>query len=204
MDVFGLASSVEVVPVSSDREFTLCTLIEQAGIVPQQKLRKFLSLNYNVEGEKLSFTRQERGLTIKATTNYKQVGEESFETEITPEKYRDDLARSRMYVKHSHPLIPHSIAGMIMSIVYPTFGIGHGFSTSTVFLPPKNEEDWRKQEIFKHEIARHTIVDRLGAIALLDGRLEGVKVTTKYSGHAHDIAVLSRLYRENQLYRSTG
>ena len=198
----GLATNIEVAPVSDDREVTLCEKIEEIGVEIQSRERRLLTLDAPVYTEKLSFEPiNGDGLVIKATTDYPIPGEESLEVLITPETYKSQLARSRMYAKHLKFGVHSRIASAVASLVYPSFGIGHGFTPSTVFLPARTLEEWREQENVPSEIAAHTIVDRLGALALLDGRLDGVKVTTRFSGHKNDLYVIRNFLLPNLVKR---
>ncbi len=190
LDKLGIATDIAVVPVSQDRELTLCKKLDEAGYEEQGKERKSLYLQEPIISEKLSFEKIERGLIISAKTDYPIPGEQKVEFEINSQNYRDELARSRMYVKHLPRGIPKKIGSFLACFAYPQFGIGHGFTPETVFLPVKNAKEWTRQELMFAEIARHSIVDRLGAIALLPGRLEGVKVSAYRSGHQNDINFL--------------
>jgi len=196
LETFYLATDTEVIPVSEDRELTLCEKIEEVGLEKQNRERRLLRIDHPINTTHLSFQpTTTEGLIIEATTDYPIPGEETIFLEITPQNYKKQLAQSRMYAKWlpdwaNKNNLTRLITKVVMEIVYPSFGIGHGFTPSTVFLPVKNKEEWREQEIYSKEITRHTIVDRLGAIALLDGRLDGVKVKAKFSGHANDIKVL--------------
>jgi UDP-3-O-[3-hydroxymyristoyl] N-acetylglucosamine deacetylase len=193
LDLCGLATSVEVVPVLPDREWTLCNKIEEAGLERQTDKRKLLYLLKEVPTGLLKFTPTKEGLIIRATTDYSVPGKQSAEFEITPRNYRDELARARPYEKHLPLWVPLGLMDFGASLFYPTFGIGHGFSSENVFLPVRTREEWEKQERYHGEIARHSIVDRLGAISLLEGRLEGVMVYANRSGQRNDIQVLQAM-----------
>lgn len=193
LERFGIATDIEVVPVSQDRELTLCNLIDSCGLQEQLGERRMLNIDGPICTEKLQFEPIDEGLVIKATTNYSAIGEQHAQFEITPKNYKDGLSQSRAYAKHIPAGAPFWLASLGAALAYPSFGIGHGFTHSTVFLPVGTEGEWRAQEIYPAEIARHSIVDRLGAIALMDGRLDRVKVTVKYSGHANDIRVLRNI-----------
>ncbi len=190
----GFATTIDSVPLPEDREYTLCKKIEEVGTIEQERKRKLLTLDEKFETEKLSFfPTNESGLVIKAKINYPVIGEEIVEIGITPESYKNELSMSRSYVKHVPSWFPMKLASAIAMFAYPSYGIGHGFTESRFFTPPKNLEEWRRKEIYLGEIARHAIVDRLGAISLLDRRLDGIKVETYRSGHANDLAVLREL-----------
>ena len=96
--------------------------------------------------------------------------------------------------------MPESLQSALASfIIFPRFGIGHGISHDSAFMPTKTVKEWEKQERVEAEIAAHTIMDRLGALALLDGRLQGIEVTCNRSNHPHDIHTLKK-YKKHFVY----
>lgn len=210
----GLATDIMVMPVPHDREVTLCNLLDSVEIVPQDALRKTCRVREDIITPKLSFMpSNEEGLRIKVTTVYPTPGKEEFEAEINPTSYRYELAASRPLINVFPAGVPYAIANWvtsrvplrslspIASVFHPSFGIGHGITEETFFLHTTNLKQWRSQEIYPAEIARHSIIDRLGAIALLDGRLEGTRVETKFSNHANDLAVLKKYVAPNLRYK---
>lgn len=214
LEMLGLATDMVVMPVPHDREVTLCKLLDSIDIVPQDALRKTCRVQGDIITPKLSFMlSDEEGLRIKATTRYPTPGQEEFEAEINPTTYRYELAASRPLINLFPAGVPYALANWvtsrvplqrlspIASIFHPSFGIGHGVTEETFFVNTTNRDRWRAQERYSAEIARHTIVDRLGAIALLDGRLEGVRVETQFSNHANDLAVLKRYVASNLRYK---
>lgn len=202
LERLGLATGVEIVPVSHNREIALCEKIEEMGVTQQSEERHLWTIGGVIETAKLNFYPRINGLVMRAKTDYPGIGEQTIEFEITPQMYKDHLAGSRMYVKHAPSWAPKWLAGSIASLMNPTFGIGHGFTENTIFLPTKDPNVWRARERYKAEIARHTIVDRLGAIALFGARLEGALVESYRSGHRNDIETLRQLERERTLPRT--
>lgn len=190
LSMLGVASDVAVVPNNGAREKNLCDMIDDAGLEQQKAERTTLGVKNSFGNGMLWFEPAGTGLAVAVTTNYPIPGEQSFELQINAVSYRDELARSRPYAKGIPAWMPLIMADAIASFWYPTFGIDHGHNASNVFLPVRTKKEWHAQETSPAEIARHTIVDRLGALALLDGRLDGVKVTARYSGHVNDLMVL--------------
>ena len=148
----------------------------------------------------MSFIPDNEALYMHATTRYNPIGFQAVEFKIDSQTYKTELAGARRYAEHLK--IPMKILGKKVSfaigsaaalVLYPSFGIGHGFNFDNIFIPVSTVDEWREQEQYPEEIARHTIVDRLGAIALLDGRLEGVECYMKFSNHSNDIKVLKEL-----------
>ena len=188
---FGLASDIEVVPTSHNRELTLCEKIEETGTEEQNKTRRILRIPHVIDEDKLLFfPKADDSFSIRATTVYPLVGEESVSFNINAKIFKEELSQSRPYAKHVPNWAPRWVAKIGASLAYPSFGLSQGFSESTVFFPPENLKEWRRKEIYRAEIARHSIVDRLGALALMSGRWKGLTVTTRYSGHKSDIEIL--------------
>ena len=200
----GLATDVHVVPTFEKREKTLCELLDAAGIQQQSKARKEYVLNGKRVTPRLVFEplpeMDSHELVMQATTNYPIPGEQTFRFAITPESYRDELSQSRPYAKHVPTWLPISAASLLASIANPFYGLGHGFTPETIFFPVRTKEEWDAKQLYasEDEFARHTIVDRLGALALLagslGGRISGLEVAAKYSGHKNDIRVLTTIY----------
>lgn len=195
MKALGLATDIELIPVFDDRELSLCKKIEEAGLEKQDVPRRHIYVNGKVGTAKLFFEpREQGGLEIEAETDYLLPGREALTVEIAPENYRDQLAASRMSSKVYRPWMPDWAARAIVSFWNPAFGIGTGFSRKTVFLPTRTKEEWHQQDRYGYgELARHTIVDRLGAIALLDGRLDSTYVRARFSSHRNDLETLKLL-----------
>ena len=192
-------TSTEVFPNTGDEELTLCKKLDEVGTEEQDKERIILKLKEPFVTDRLSFLPIDSGLFMQATTDYFPIGEQTFEIEITTENYKNELAGARRYAEHVKYLnfLPNflrdKLASSLTMFANPGYGLGHGFNTDNVFLPVRTEEEWRAQEQYHAEIARHTIVDRLGAIALLDGRLDGVRCVMKFSNHINDLKVLKEL-----------
>jgi UDP-3-O-acyl-N-acetylglucosamine deacetylase len=195
MKACGLATDIEVIPVFGDRELNLCRKIEEAGLEKQDAPLRYITVNKKVGTAKLSFEpREQDGLEIEAETDYPIPGREVLSVAITPENYRDQLASSRMFSKIYRSWMPDWAAKMIVSFWNPSFGVGTGFSRETVFLPTRTKEEWIKQDRYGYgELTRHTIVDRLGAIALLDGILNYTYVRARFSSHRNDLETLRLL-----------
>ena len=193
----GLATKVEVIPYFEECEKTLCDKLDEVGIKQQEKVRKVLKLDKPLYTDRLSFEPIEEGLVIVAITDYSIPGTQILELRVNPILYRDEVSRSRPYAKQVPVWMPQKLASIIASFVYPTYGIGHGFANSTLLMPVRTRDEWYRSQLYPKgdEITRHTILDRLGALALLDGKLEGVRVIAQYSGHANDIRVLKEMMR---------
>lgn len=185
----GLATNVEVVPTFEEREKTLCYMLDEVGTEEQQRPRRIYYVHELVSSERFTLEpRMDANLVIQSKTEYLYSGTQGCTLVVSPASFRDNVAAARPYAKHA--VLPG--ASFLAALANPTFGLSHGFSKNTVFLPPKSTEEWRARDRFggMDEIARHSVVDRLGALALLGRRIEGVKVRTEFSGHANDLEFL--------------
>lgn len=204
----GSASDIAVLPTLTNRQRTLCDLIDSIGLEPQNAKRgiRKIPIGEKIGNERLSF--QSIGgneLVLSATTHYKTPGKQTHELVVNPGNFKVEVSDARSMVKHL-PLglnhLPEWILNFGASIANPSFGWGHGFSRGEFFFETKDKDQWKSQERQPAEIARHTIVDRLGAIALLGERLEGALVKAKFSGHQNDIDVLKEIVRKSQKYKT--
>jgi len=196
----GLLGNVEVVPNIGGVTKELCDKIKDAGIEKQSKKRKLLRLKkeINLECKLIIQPMDKEGLDIMAYTNYKTIGHQSKQISITPEEFKE-ISMARSYARlvkwtYQTPAklvfndtVRSAIAGVVS---HPYFGLGHGFSKEHVFIPELTKKAWKDAEIVEDEIAAHKIIDMVGALALLKGRLEGVKVTCNGDNHAMDVNFL--------------
>ncbi len=196
LDHLHLATSTQVIPCFAEREKTLCERIEEVGVEAQQMPRRMLRLKDDIITDKLSLERTDTsGLIVRATTSYPLLGESTVELQITPETYKAELSRARPYAKHAPAWMPRKVTRFFACLLNPSFGLNHGFSEDNVLVPERSREklleEQRRVGFGKgDEITRHTIVDRLGALALLPGRLDHVRVTARFSGHKNDLDIL--------------
>jgi len=195
---YKLTTKIMVVPNPIDREKTLCKKINQIGVKDQTKKREKLTIKQPFVTEKLIFL-PGKSLTIESVTNYPISGEEKIKIKITPENYEKELSEARPYIKNVPSWFPKSFSSFLAKFAYPNFGIGHGITENTFFYPPRNLKQWRKQEKYFAEIARHSIIDRIGEISLLERKLEG-KVIINRSSHQITLKVLKKLSEEEIEY----
>ncbi|MBU0615573.1 MAG: UDP-3-O-acyl-N-acetylglucosamine deacetylase [Nanoarchaeota archaeon] len=199
LEYMGASAFCEVVPNFEGKTYGLCEKLDD-NAEQQDASRTVLTLDRQVGDlakDRLTFEPfREHGLYIEATTDYPILGRQIVGINLDSETYKKEIARSRPYAKHVAKL-PSQLLSLLAAIANPSFGIGHGFDPDTnVLLPIYLQKDMKRgQSLYPEgdEPARHTIMDRLGALALLPGRLDGVKVTARFSGHANDIAVLNRI-----------
>jgi UDP-3-O-acyl-N-acetylglucosamine deacetylase len=188
LERLGLANTFSL-PLVEGREVRLCEEIERAGVVKQDAEQLFLSLDSPQENSKLSLLPREGPLTIQAITEYEVPGKQRFTFELSARSYREQLAWSRPYGKVLKDE-KHVWLGLQAFRFYgfTEFGIGHGIKPEDFIWHFSDRETWERLDV-----VRHTCVDRLGAIALLEGRLTNVQVNANGSGHAHDLETLKRI-----------
>jgi len=202
----------EVVPIIGTAENRLCERIKEYGTEEQDKEQRTLRLEQPFETKKISFYPIDGDeIIMQATTEYNPIGAQTVELAITPETFRKEIAGARPYGMHIGKylfFLPKKTqmmaAKFFASLLNPTLGIGHGFDETNVFLPPKTAEKWCEQEKYSGEIARHTITDKLAPLALLPGRVEGIRMIVRLgSNHANDLCVLRELAKRLKPYKSS-
>lgn len=198
----GMATKCEVIPTAPERELYLCQLCGagSGSRKCQWAPRRDLTVFGSIADGKLSVLgtralQDARSLSIRARTLYKHIGLQSFRCHISDEVFRDELAKARPLFRYPYLARFSAAERILASLAFPSYGCGTGLRRDTFFYPQNSAAAWRSEERVSAEIARHSIVDRLGAFALLPGKLVGVHVEAFLSGHANDIAFLSR-YRE--------
>lgn len=198
MQKLGLATSIEALPNFDGKTLELCRRLDY-NIREQNVNRKILRCGHQLgelEKDKLiAIPINYPGLTIQATTDYRLFGEQTVSIEVDPKTYKKEIAESRPYVKH-FSFCPSWMLRLGASLANPSFGLGHGFEEDNVLLPDNGRNG--SNQIYRNyasgdEVTRHTIMDRLGALALLPGRLEGMRIVTKFSGHRNDIKRLAEM-----------
>ena len=189
----NLATDIEAVPYFPGLEKTVCDKIEEVGIEVQNKPRKILRLEEKIYTEKLKFEPINNDeLRIKAITDYKEIGVQEREISLSPTNYKQ-ISTARAYCKVFPDWLPEEFCRRVIgTIIFPRFGFYSGISSNNVFRRARSAEKWKARERMDSEIACHTIIDKLGVIALLDGRLSGVYITCEFSGHKNDLAILKK------------
>ena len=198
MAKLGLATELEVIPDFENKTYGLCQALDK-NMIPQKVPRRLLRLEQKIGDmykDRLLFEPENKeGLTIHAYTDYPVLGAQELSIHINSESYNSEISRSRPYAKHCLPL-PDVVLDALASIFNPSFGIGHGFDPENgIMFPVTAKKPYLAKAIYStgDEPVRHTIMDRLGAIALLPGRLDHVKMSARFSGHANDIKMLKRV-----------
>jgi len=196
LEKLGWSTKRQAVPYfPPNNERALYHAIQQTGLVEQNAPRKILRLEEEIGNERLSIKPIDSDeLILTAKTDYKKIGKQKTTLVITPKNY-EKISKARAYMK----LIPHWASEKVGKflggfVMYPHHGLKSGMSSELNFRQTRTAEQWKAQERMPSEVACHTIIDKLGALALIPGRLKGVHVISKYSNHKNDIKIL----KENQ------
>jgi len=189
----NLATKTQAIPYNPNFDKTLYEKIRETGTKEQNKKRKILRLEEKINtGELIFIPKKTNELVIKAITYYEPIGEQERTIPITPETY-NEIVGARGFCKFIPGFMPESISRFFGGILmYPTHGLGTGVSSKTSFRKKYTIRGWEKQEKIPAEISCHKIVDLLGALSLLDGKLEGTYIECQLSGHKNDLAFLNR------------
>ena len=161
----------------------------------QREPRKNLFLEQRIKSDRLSMEPIDRkGIIIDIETDYKLRSRErviqSYKGEITPELVKE-ISSARTYCRVPH-WSPKTLTKFISGFFYLSQGWGNGSSKDTIFYPAKTANDWHAQERMEAEITKHSILDKLGEMALLSGRLSGVKITSRGASHKHTMEFLQK------------
>jgi len=192
LDYLGLATSRQAIPFfPSGSEKQLCNMIQESGLTTQKTSRKILRLEEEIGNERLSIKPMHSDdLSLTAATDYKEIGRQEATLIVSPENYKE-ISDARAYMK----IVPHWASEALVKtvggiLIYPHHGLKSGISSKVNFRQTKTAKQWKKQERMEGEIAYHTIIDKIGALALLPGRLQGAHVTSEFSNHQNDLQIL--------------
>ena len=200
-----LAENTVVIPYfGTDLQKNVCEAIESVGALNQGVKRPIIRLEEEIisSNEQLKLTPiKGKDLVFNVITNYPVIGQQELETIITPNTYKPN-ADARSYNKHIRSekvktrgigkQIPRFLAKVFneksSSVIakygcYPWLGLNHGFSRDNSFIAPDIVKGWLTQQRMPKEICWHSIIDGLGKVALLPGKLVGVKIESKYASH---------------------
>lgn len=182
----------DVMPTDINRELPLCEEIEKVGVVTQLNLRRERTINHEIKTPYLTFT-PAKGLSMSAKIDYPKYDlVQEVSKEVTPEAYKE-FARARPYAPYNHWMVPNPIASLLARLWLPQYGLSHGYRDKFIW-PTRKKQGWIDQELFPDEVALHTIIDRVGAFSLIDGRLADMHIHCFKSNHPNDIKVLRELF----------
>lgn len=186
---FGSAKNSDVVPYFGTK---LCEALEN-NIEQQNATRKILKLEEKIETPKLTFEPIEGSdLVIKVITDYKLARGKRIKQEkeiIVSQDSVKEISSARAYCSVPRQ-IPKWFSKAIGYLLFLSHGFSYGSDEFNLFYPQKTPEAWKAQEQMEKEVACHSILDKLGELSLLPGRLDGIKMISRGAGHKYTIEVL--------------
>ncbi len=186
---FGSAKHTHFVP---EIKGGLCGKLE-GNVKEQDEPRKILRLKRPILTPYLMICPiGNENIEIHASTRYKLAGgnliEQERELVVSPEAMKE-ISIARSYCG-TFRWAPRWLTKSVACFFYLSHGFGNGNDSSNVFYPAATEKEWRGQELMPAELACHAIMDRRGELALLPGRVQGVRVVCKFAGHKHVVDTL--------------
>jgi len=181
-------------PIGDGSSGPFVELIKQAGIVPQQALRKVWEIREPIHME----TGDGTIITIVPAKNFRvsvtNVGPEGrftqyFSTEVTPETYEKEIANARTFVYYEDvkPLLDK--------------GLIKGGSLESAVVVRGNEVMSKEPMRFDNEFARHKALDLIGDLMLSGKRILGHVIAIK-PGHGPNTKMAAKLKSEYARMRS--
>ena len=180
------------VPILDGSGQPFVDLIRAAGIKYYRKRRRYLRIRRPVSveggGKRISIVPSERFLlTCEVFYDHPLVGRQSLETEVTPERYAEEIAPARTF-GFEYELDQMRNMGLIR---------GASLENAVCFdrTSIANPEGLR----FPDECCRHKALDLIGDLALIGKPLLGHVIAEK-AGHAMHFALVNRVMSDPTLY----
>jgi len=180
------------VPILDGSGRPFVELIREAGIRTYRTRRKYLHVRRPVSveerGKRISILPAETfGLTCETDYRHPLAGPQSFEMEVTPQRYAADIAPARTF-GFDYELDQMRDMGLIR---------GASLANAVCFTRDGilNPEGLR----FPDECCRHKALDLIGDLALLGKPLLG-HVIAERAGHAMHAALVARIMSDPSLY----
>jgi UDP-3-O-[3-hydroxymyristoyl] N-acetylglucosamine deacetylase len=180
------------VPILDGSAQPYVELIREAGLKESRRKRRFLCMRKPVSveapGKRLTVLPADRFLlTCDIQWNHPLVGRQVLETEVTPERYAEEIGAARTF-GFEHELDQMRNMGLIR---------GASLDNAVCFDPDgvMNPGGLR----FPDECCRHKALDLLGDLALMGKPLLG-HVIAERAGHAMHVALVSRIMADPSLY----
>ncbi|OGJ16323.1 hypothetical protein A3K73_01910 [Candidatus Pacearchaeota archaeon RBG_13_36_9] len=172
----------------------LCEALE-SNLQEQGKNRRKLRLEEEIRTDKLVITSNETSdLRIYAQTDYKLAAgvhvRQKKEIIVSPESIKE-ISTARNYCG-TFSWAPKWLTKTIACFAFLSHGFGNGNDETNVFYPSRTRERWYAQEQMQAEIACHTVLDRLGELALFQGELCGISLYCYGAGHKYAIETLKK------------
>lgn len=177
--------SAEEPPVLNGNSIDFFNMIQAAGIIEQDKERKFTGLDkvYRVDGEEgkrfvMALPYDGFRVSFVSVNPHPLIGIQYADFEITEEVYAKEIAPARTiaYEKEIDAL--------------RSMGLGLGGTLDNVIV--YNDEGWLNKLIYPDELVRHKILDVIG-----DLRLAGIfncHIVAAASGHALNTQLAKKIY----------
>jgi UDP-3-O-[3-hydroxymyristoyl] N-acetylglucosamine deacetylase len=179
------------VPILDGSGLPFVRLIEQAGIRPYRRKRRYLRIRRPItvedKGKRISILPAE-SFRLTCDTDYPApVGRQSLELDVTPESYATEIAFARTFGWESD-LDQMRNMGLIR---------GASLENAVCFTPAGvlNPGGLRAPD----ECCRHKALDLIGDLALLGRPLLG-HVIAERAGHAMHAALVARIMQDPSLY----
>ncbi|QPF83278.1 UDP-3-O-acyl-N-acetylglucosamine deacetylase [Bradyrhizobium genosp. L] len=182
------------VPIMDGSAAAFVAAIDQAGIVTQPGLRRFIQVLKPVQvkigdstGELRPFANGFRAEVEIDFTN-PVIGHQTFSFDLSPEGFRRDVARARTF----------GCMNDVARLWGAGFALGANFDNTVVFDETRllNSEGLR----YGNECARHKVLDVIGDLALAGLPLLGVYRSLR-GGHKVNHAVLKALLADRSAWR---
>ena len=174
------------VPIMDGSAAPFVVAIDQVGIAIQSATRRYIQILKPVRvgrnGCYGELRPHSRGLRIEAEIEFDHplIGRQTFGVDVTPNVFRDDLARARTF----------GFMRDVAKLWSAGYALGASFENTVVVAEDRilNPEGTR----FPDEFVRHKVVDAIGDLALAGAPLIGAYRSVR-GGHKLNHAVLSAL-----------
>ena len=177
------------VPIMDGSSYPFALAIKRSGLKTLKAVSRDLKINDAIaveDGDRVIMALPAKVLKIRCRVSYPHplIGRQKREFLVTPKRFLKEIAKARTFGWKEQVLIQKNkdlIKGAsVNNAVY--------FGKKKVL----NKEGLR----YKDEVVRHKILDILGALALLSGRLKAHIIANK-SGHALDLELTRRISCQN-------
>jgi UDP-3-O-[3-hydroxymyristoyl] N-acetylglucosamine deacetylase len=180
------------VPILDGSGLPFVKLIQQAGIRPSRRRRKYLRIRRTVSvegnGKRITIIPSDRFLlTCDIFFEHPLVGRQTLEMDLTPERYAEDIAPARTF-GFEYELAAMRNMGLIRGASLENAVC---FDRSSILNP----EGMR----FPDECCRHKVLDLIGDLALIGRPLLG-HVIAERAGHAMHTALVAKIMSDPSLY----
>jgi UDP-3-O-[3-hydroxymyristoyl] N-acetylglucosamine deacetylase len=180
------------VPILDGSGKPFVELIQQAGIRPSRKRRKFLRIMRPVSveggGKRITILPSDRFLlTCDVFFDHPLVGRQSLELEVTPQRYASELGPARTF-GFEYELAQMRNMGLIRGASLENAVC---FNRTSILNPGGLR--------FPDECCRHKALDLIGDLALIGRPLLGHVIAEK-AGHAMHFALVSKIMSDPSLY----